>query len=220
MQFVKVFFWGMVISFLGTLPPSPLNITAMQISVHESIAIAMYFSLGTILTEIIYVRLCLVGVNWLRKQKILFRWFDWITFALILALSIGSFIAASKTHASQNVILDNNINRFLLGMLMSAITPMHIPFWIGWSTILFTKKILKADNITYYIYIIGIGIGTFLANCLFIFGGKYIVDLLNTNQRIFNLVIGGIFAITAIIQLVKILWHKDDADKLATFGKE
>ena len=105
-------------------------------------------------------------------------------------------------------------------MLMGAMTPMHIPFWIGWSTILFTKKILKADNLTYYIYIIGIGIGTFLANCLFIFGGKYIVDLLNTNQRIFNLVIGGIFAIIAIIQLVKILWYKDDSDKLAIFGKE
>ncbi|MDQ6842748.1 MAG: LysE family transporter [Bacteroidota bacterium] len=209
----------MIISFLGTLVPSPLNITAMQISVHETISIAMYFSLGTIFIELIYVRLCLIGVNWLGKQKKLFRWFEWITFALILALSIGSFIAASKTHASQNVILDNNINRFLLGMFMSAITPMHIPFWIGWSTILFTKKILKADNSIYYIYIIGIGIGTFSANCFFIFGGKYIVQLLNTNQRIFNLVIGGIFAITAIIQLVKILWYKDDADKLAPLRK-
>ncbi len=218
MPYIKVFFWGMIISFLGTLAPSPLNITAMQISVHESIAIATYFSLGTILTEIIYVRLCLVGVNWLRKQKIIFRWFEWITFFLILALSIGSFIAASKSHATQNVILDNNINRFLLGMLMSALTPMHIPFWIGWSTILFTKKILKADNTTYYIYITGVAIGTFLANCLFIFGGKYIVDLLNANQRVFNWVIGGIFAITAIIQLVKILWFKD-AGKLALFDK-
>ena len=86
MGLAKVFFWGMLVSFLGSLPLGTLNVAAMQISVHESIAIAMYFSLGTILTEIIYVRLCLVGVNWLRKQKILFRWFDWITFALIVAL--------------------------------------------------------------------------------------------------------------------------------------
>src|SRR5665213_4059904 len=100
MRFAKVFFGGMIISFVGTLSPSPLNLTAMQISVHESIRLAMYFSLGTILSEIIYVRLCLVGVHWLQRQKVLFRWLEWITFALIVALAIGSFIAASKAHPS------------------------------------------------------------------------------------------------------------------------
>ncbi len=220
MRFVKVFFVGMIISFIGTITPSPLNLTAMQISIHESIRVANYFSLGTILSELVYVRLCLVGVSWIRKQKILFRWLEWITFALIVALSIGSFIAAAKSHAAQNVILDNNLNRFLLGMIMSALTPMHIPFWIGWSTVLFSKKILKTDNLNYYIYIIGIGIGTFLGNCLYIFSGKYIVELLNTNPTILNRLIGLILAITALILLVKILWHKDDAGKLATLGKK
>ncbi|MDQ2719919.1 MAG: LysE family transporter [Bacteroidota bacterium] len=214
MQLAKVFFWGTIISFFGTLSPSPLNLTAMQISVHESIRIAMYFSLGTILSEIIYVRLCLVGVNWLQKQKTLFKWLEWITFALILALAIGSFIAASKAHPTQNVILDNNINRFLLGMIMSALTPMHIPFWIGWSTVLFTKKILKANNTNYYIYIAGAAVGTFLANWLYIYSGKYIVETLNTNQSLLNRLLGGVFAITALVLLVKILWHKDTADKM------
>lgn len=216
MRFIKVFFLGMLISFIGTLSPSPLNLTAMQISVHESIRIAMYFSLGTILSEIIYVRLCLVGVTWLRSQKKLFRWLEWITFALVTALAIGSFIAASKTHPAQNVILDNSINRFLLGAIMSALTPMHIPFWIGWSTVLFVKKILKADYIIYFIYITGIGIGTFLANCLYIYSGQYIVETLNTNQSILNNILGGIFAITALVILVKILWHKDVVDKLSS----
>ncbi len=219
MRFIKVFFAGMIISFIGTITPSPLNLTAMQISVHESISIANYFSLGTILSELVYVRLCLVGVSWLRKQKTLFRWLEWITFALIVALSIGSFIAATKSHAAQNVILDNNLNRFFLGIIMSALTPMHIPFWIGWSTVLFSKKILKIDNLNYYIYIIGIGIGTFLGNCLYVFSGKYIVELLDANQNILNRLIGLILAITAIILLVKILWHKDDAGKLAMAGK-
>lgn len=219
MNLVKVFFVGMLISLVGTLSPSPLNLTAMQISVHESVRLAMYFSLGTILSEIIYVRLCLVGVHWMQKQKKLFKWLEWVTFALIVALAIGSFIAASKAHPAQNVVLDNNLNRFLLGVIMSALTPMHIPFWLGWSTVLFTKKILKANNTNYYIYIIGIGIGTFLANCLYIYSGKYIVTILNSNQNRLNLLLGVIFSITALIVLAKILWHKDAVDKLATIGE-
>ena len=219
MNLIKVCFLGFLISFIGTLSPSPLNLTAMQISVHESVRLAMNYSLGTILSEIIYVRLCLVGVHWMQKQKRLFKWLEWITFVLIVALAVGSFIAASKAHPAQNVVLDNNINRFLLGVIMSALTPMHIPFWLGWSTVLFTKKILKANNTNYYIYIIGIGIGTFLANCLYIYSGKYIVTILNSNQNRLNLLLGVIFAITALIVLARILWHTDAVDKLATIGE-
>ena len=219
MHFVKVFFWGMIISFLGSLPPSSLNLAAMQISLHEGISIAVYFSLGTIITEVIYVRLCLMSISWLFKQKKLFRWFEWITIALITGLSIGSFIAASRAHHAQNVILDNNIDRFLLGAFMSALTPMHIPFWIGWSTILLSKKILKNDIKNYYVYISGIALGTFLANGLFILSGKYMVAILKTNKSILNYIIGGIFAITAIIQFLKIIWHKGEANRLEARSK-
>ncbi|MEJ7675314.1 MAG: hypothetical protein WKF59_22060 [Chitinophagaceae bacterium] len=43
---------------------------------------------------------------------------------------------------------------------------------------------------------------------------------MNANQNILNYVIGGIFALTAIIQLIKILTHKDAAEKLEKLGAE
>jgi threonine/homoserine/homoserine lactone efflux protein len=214
MGLVKVFFWGMMVSFLGSLPLGTLNVAAMQISVQESIMNAVYFSLGSLLTEMIYVRISLVGINWIRKQKVLLRWMEWITLAIVLALASGSFIAAMHEHHAKNIMLNNNMNRFLLGFLLSSITPMQIPFWFGWSTVLFSKKILQPKNSFYNLYIVGIGIGTFMGNCVFIFGGKYIVGKLNANQHILNWVIGGIFSITAIIQLIRILTHKDAIEKL------
>ena len=211
MALAKVFFWGMFISLLGTLPLSTLNVAAMQISLQEGVRNAMYFSVGTLLTEMIYVRISLIGINWVRKQKKLFKWMEWITLALVVAFAAGSFYAASQEHPAGNVMLNNNINRFLLGMFMSAITVMHIPFWFGWSTVLFTKKILKPNNVYYNVYIVAIGVGTFLANCIFIFGGIYIAHKLNTNQHTLNLALGWIFILTAAILLVKIFWHKDPA---------
>jgi threonine/homoserine/homoserine lactone efflux protein len=216
MGLVKIFFWGMMVSFLGSLPLGTLNVAAMQISVQESISHAIYFSLGSLLTEMIYVRISLVGINWIRKQKVLLRWMEWITLAIVLALATGSFIAALHAHHAKNIMLNNNMNRLLLGVLLSAITPMQIPFWFGWSTVLFSKNILQPKNSFYNLYIIGIGIGTFGGNCVFIFGGKYIVEKLNANQNMLNWVIGGIFAITAIILLIRILLHKDAIQKLDT----
>ena len=214
MGLVKIFFWGMIVSFLGSLPLGTLNVAAMQISVQENIKNAIYFSLGSLLVEMIYVRISLVGINWIRKQKKLFRWMEWITLGIVLALAVGSFVAAMQPHHAKNVMLDNNINRFLLGVMLSAISPMQIPFWFGWSTVLFTKNILQPKNSYYNFYIVGIGLGTLFGNCVFIFGGKWIVQKLNGNQSLMNWIIGGIFTVTALIFLIKILMHKDAAKKL------
>lgn len=214
MGLAKVFFWGMIVSFLGSLPLGTLNVAAMQISVQESIIDAIYFSLGSLLTEMIYVRISLVGINWIRKRKVLFKWMEWITLAIVIALATGSFIAATQEHHAKNIMLNNNMNRFLLGLLLSSISPMQIPFWFGWSTVLFTKGVLQPKNSYYNLYIVGIGLGTLMGNCVFIFGGKYIVEKLNTNQNILNWVIGGIFALTAVIQFIRILMHKDALEKL------
>ena len=104
--------------------------------------------------------------------------------------------------------------KYLLGLTMSAVNPVQIPFWFGWSTILFTKKILQPKNDHYNIYIIGIGIGTFAGSCIFIFGGRFVADKLSNNQHFLNWVIGGIFTLTAFIQLWRILKKKDPSHQM------
>ena len=57
--------------------------------------------------------------------------------------------------------------------------------------------------------ILGIGIGTLFGNLVFIYGGKLIASKISNNQHVLNWIIGGIFALTALIQLYKIYRHKD-----------
>lgn len=209
-KFFRIFYWGLVISFLGSLPLGTLNVAAMQIGIQESITDAVYFSLGSLLVEMVYVRISLMGVDWIRKQKKLMKAMEWFTLIIILALAAGSFIAAAANgHDTKNVFLENNMHRFLLGMFMSAINPVQIPFWFGWSTVLFTKKILEPINSQYNMYIIGIGLGTLTGNAVFIFGGQWLVQRIANSQQYLNWVIGGIFALTAVIQAVKMIRNKD-----------
>lgn len=198
----------MFISFLGTLPLGTLNVAAMQISVSDGIRPALYFSAGALLVEIIYVRMSLVAMDWVQKQERLFRWLQWFTVLIIVALAVTNFMAAASPHVKKNVILSQTIPRFWLGAAMSAINPAQIPFWFGWSTALYTKKILVPRNDVYNIYIAGIGLGTFLGNAVFIFGGQLIVTRLNAKQGMISWIIGGVFAITAIIMSWRILNKK------------
>jgi threonine/homoserine/homoserine lactone efflux protein len=209
MQLFRIFCVGLGISFLGTLPLGTLNVAAMQIAVTDGIRPAIGFSLGALLVEICYVRLSLVAMDWVRKQEKLFRLFNWITLLIIAALAVSSFIAASHPSGDgKNIILSNTMPRFFLGITMSAINPVQIPFWFGWSTVLFAKKILLPKISHYNVYICGIGCGTFIGNAVFIFGGRLMVNTLNANQNVLNYVIGGVFAVTAMIQAYKMIWPK------------
>ena len=209
MKLFKIFTTGLFISFLGTLPLGTMNIAAMQISISDGIPPAMYYVIGALLIEMIYVRVSLVAMNWVFKHKNIFRWLEWISIVIILALAVSSFVAAIDPVVKKNVLLSGGIHRFWLGVIMSALNPVQIPFWFGWSTVLFTKNILQHKNSHYNIYIAGIGSGTFIGNLVFILGGRFIVDVLNTNQKILHWVIGFIFLITAIILTIKVLRKKD-----------
>lgn len=68
----------------------------MQIGIQESIKNALFFSAGSLLVEMVYVRLSLVGIDWVRKQVKLMKAMEWITLGIIVALAIGSFIAAAS----------------------------------------------------------------------------------------------------------------------------
>ncbi|HNR15498.1 MAG TPA: LysE family transporter [Chitinophagaceae bacterium] len=199
----------MLVSFLGSLPLGTLNIAAMQISISSGVTAALLFSLGSLIAEIIYVRISLVAMDWVRKQEKILKALEWVTFLIVAVLAAFSFYAALHPSVEKNMVLDSPLPKIALGFIMSAVNPVQIPFWFGWSTVLFSKKVLLPRPDHYNFYIIGIGFGTFMGNCIFIFGGLLIAQKINTNQHVLNWVIGGIFAITALIQLWKILRKKD-----------
>jgi len=205
LHFFRIFSTGLSISFLGTLPLGTLNIAAMQISLSDGIRPALYFVIGALLVEMIYVRVSLVAMNWVLKNKRIFRIFEWLSILIILALAVSSFVAATDPVVKRNVLLSGGIHRFWLGVVMSALNPVQIPFWFGWSSVLFTKNVLRHRNSDYNIYISGIGTGTFIGNLVFIVGGRFIVEVLNTNQRIMHLIIGVIFLLTATVLFVKMV---------------
>lgn len=208
-KLLRICLTGMLISFLGSLPLGTLNVAAMQISVSKGLLPAFLFSSGSLAAEVVYVRLSLIAMDWVRRQHKLFKALEWVTLLIVLGLAASSFYAALHPELDESPVLNTTLPMFVFGFLMSLVNPVQIPFWFGWSTVLFTKKILLPKNSHYNIYILGIGLGTLMGNCVFIFGGQLIADKINNNQHILNYVIGGIFTLTAIVQIWKMVKKKD-----------
>ena len=180
----------------------------MQISITEGIRPAINFSIGSIVAEVIYVRILLVALTWIQKHERILKIMEWLAVLIIVVLAIASFKASLGHHGAKNVVLSYTMHRFLLGLMMRAISPAAIPFWLGWSSVLYAKGIMQDKKGFYNGYLLGIGLGTFAAHCIFIFGGKIVVQQLNASQEEINFVIGCVFSLTAILQIWKILKKK------------
>lgn len=209
MSFFTVAFTGMLISFLGQIPLGNMNITSTQLSVQEGFKQAWKFGLGIALVEVIYLRLALTGMDWIVQHPMLFLVMGWLTVVLFLTLGIISFITAKiEKENKKGLLLQSNINRFVLGLSMSAVNPAQIPFWFIWSTYLIEHKWLEPVEWQYNVFTLGAGLGTLVGEALYIHGGKWLVQKLKASNRFLNMLMGFVFIITALIQLYKMIFTK------------
>jgi threonine/homoserine/homoserine lactone efflux protein len=151
MPLTRIFLFGCWISFLGTLPLGTLNVFAAQLAVNEGVGPALWFSIGALLVEMCYVRLSLVAMDWVRRKREWFRALEWVTVCIVALLAIGSFRAAYHAPENGSMVIGlgshPGIYYLLAGALLSAVNPLQIPFWFGWSTVLCSKNILQLQRV-------------------------------------------------------------------------
>lgn len=196
---------GIFVSMAGSLPLGNLNITAMHIASKEPLKQALKFSLGVVLIEMLYLRITLYAINFVTNNKLIFNNLQWLTVVLLIALALGSFYGASKkAHEAKNILIDNNIDRFLLGIGMSAVNPIQIPYWGGWAIYLITQGWMQAGNIYYNTFTLSAGLGTSLALLIFILVGVKMAVYMQQNRKMILVLTGVLFLIIAIVQLLNI----------------
>jgi threonine/homoserine/homoserine lactone efflux protein len=206
-DFIYIFFVGLTISFLGSIPLGNMNMIATTISVQEGHKRAWKYGLGIAIIEIVYLRLSLQGMDWVSRNKLVFTILGWVTVALFLVLGVLTLIKASKSEEQKkSVLVDNNVNRFFLGLTLSAVNPIQIPFWFTWSISLIKTGILHPSNANYNFFTIGAGVGTLTGVALYIHAGKWAVNKMGANNKALNKVMGVVFIVTALIQLYKIIF--------------
>ena len=204
---LRVFFLGILVSFLGQLPLGNVNIAATQLNVQESQKNAWKFAAGLVVIEVTYLRLALTGINWIITNKLLFIILGWTTVALFMILGVASFMAARKQSEDKKALmLNNKLDRFLLGLSISAVNPVQIPFWLTWSLYLINAKMLHPVAIEYNVFTIGAGIGTLIGLAVYIYGGKWAIQKVKANNKSLNKFMGIVFIVVAFLQLYKMIY--------------
>ena len=204
-----ILFLGFLVSFLGQLPLGNMSFTATQICIQEGFAKAWQFAIGVAIVEMIYLRFALTGMDWVVNHRLWFIALGWLTVLLFFVLGILAFVTARKQEGEKKaLVLNNTMHRFLLGLMMSALNPLQIPFWFLWTSTFIQSKLLPVETTAFNEFTIGAGTGTIAGLAVYIHGGNWLVSKMKTSNQTLNKAMGIVFFVTALIQLYRMVFTK------------
>jgi len=204
MIYFFAFFLGLFLSFLGQLPLGTISVTATQIAVQENFRNAWKYSVGVALVEMVYLRIVLSGMAWVINHHDLLLVFNWITVLFFLALGVLSFISATRqTPDKKSLLLNNKLDRFLLGVTISAFNPAQIPFWFIWSGYFLNQGWLSAGFTHFNLFTLGSALGTVGGLAVYMYGGNWLITKMKTSNQTLNKIMGIIFVLAAMVQVYR-----------------
>jgi len=115
---------------------------------------------------------------------------------LLFYLAVANFMSLREeiaSNASASLSFFKIQSPFLLGLLLSALNPLQVPFWLGWNRFLITKNILNTQKGVSSLYLLGIGLGTMSSLLIFIFSGAYILKNYQDYSYVVTLILGLIY---------------------------
>lgn len=205
---LPVFLWGFLISFLGSLPPGTTNILMVQLSATRGYVVSAWFALGCMAAEILCVYICVKVMDRIKQSRLLVKSMEWVSLMVIVWLVISSFSTVKDPGPLDVPVIPTNISPFIFGLLLMAVNPVQIPFWVGWTTILIERKLLPPDGRVNTLYITGIGAGSAVASLVFIAGGRAMSEWIAGREVLMQWVFGLALVVIAITQVVKIVRNR------------
>jgi hypothetical protein len=194
----RLFGWAISISFLGTLPLGTLNISVANYAFRQNWTGAIGFSVAAIAVEMMIVRIALAAIRRLERLTHFFRVFNILTIGILLFLALNSLLAAWQMETFRASVPLSFFNPWIAGFVLSLTNPLHLPFWMGWTAILRSKRVLADNPRMYNLFIVAIGMGTAAAFCIYALCGGYLIQLLGSRQVLLNWAVGLALLATAI----------------------
>lgn len=204
MNIAVPFILGFATSFLGTIFPSMLNMTAVKTSLDKSNKEAVRFALGVSIVVLAQAYLAIVFAQHLHENPRFLQNIQIIGAGTFTALSVYFFIQSKKE--TQHKEKRRGANSFMIGVVLSSLNMFAIPFFCEIASVLGMFGWLQFEQISTTTFVIGSAIGTFCLLNIYIIHAQKIKDRSKKVMKDMNIALAALTGILAIITLLNILF--------------
>ncbi|MDT7831348.1 LysE family transporter [Flavobacteriaceae bacterium S356] len=200
MNIAVPFILGFATSFLGTIFPSMLNMTAVKTSLDKNNTEAVRFALGVSIVVLAQAYLAILFAKYLHNNPAFIQNIQIIGAGILAILSVYFFMQSKKERRYREK--EHVSNSFMFGVVLSSLNIFAIPFFCEITSVLGMFGWLRFENASTATFVLGSAIGTF---CLLNMYIMYAHKIKNRSQRVvkdLNIVLAGLTGVLAIFTML------------------
>ena len=206
MTVFSLFLFGFLFSFLGSVTPSMLNMTALKISLEKGRNAANKYALGVSLVVIPQVYIAVILTKYIAENPTILETLEKAGIVIFILLSYYFYRESKKGKIQLKESQTKQQNPLLTGITLSVLNMFAIPFFSGTAVTLDTFKLFSFNFIPVLFFMLGAVIGTFYI--LFLYGkfAKKIQSKTGKLTKDINIILSVLTALVAIITIIKQLF--------------
>jgi cytochrome c biogenesis protein CcdA len=158
MTYLKNIAVGFGVSFIGSIPLGYLNVIGFDIYTQNGLLATVYYLLGVVLIEMLVIYFTLIFAKKLDENQKLKKYIQ--VFSIVFMFLLAYYFY-SNTHSKDNFSTTFNYTPPILGIFLSSLNFIQIPFWTGWNLWLLNGQYIEVSGGKKYAYVLGTITGTF-----------------------------------------------------------
>lgn len=198
---------GFCISFVATLLPGLLNMTAAKISLKEGRRNAVFFALGAATVVFFQAYIAVTFAKLINRSPHIVALLEEGGAVIFTLLTIYFLFLSKKKKKKVNaevVKVRSCTGNYFLGTMLSALNFFPIPYYVFISISFTSYGYFYFENLFIFLFVIGVVLGSFVVFYLYIVFFKKFENKTEFFIRNVNYFIGSITGIIALMTLLRI----------------
>lgn len=203
MQYISHLFLGFIMAFVSLVPPGMLNMTAVRTRIERNKKDALLFSLGAALVVIPQAYIALAFAKYFVKHPEVVDRLKIAGIVVLFTLSVFFFFQARKKFKGEGKKRKGNF--ILVGMFMSVMNMLAIPFYLVLSSVLEKKGLLIMNQPYISIFVGGVFLGALSLFVVYVLFAAVIERKAQFIARNINYILSVLFLGLGILTLINFL---------------
>ena len=204
MILISLFFFGFFSSFIGSITPSMLNMTAIKVSLEKGIEASKKYALGVSLVAIPQVVIAVILTKYIAENPTILETLEKVGIVIFIGLSYYFYNESKKGKIKTESIKSKKENPFLTGITLSFLNMFAIPFFCGIIVALDLFELFSFEVFPILFFILGTIFGTFCILFVYARFANIIQQKTGKLTKDINIILSVLTALVAVITFIKL----------------
>ena len=200
------FFIGFFTSFLGSITPSMLNMTALKVSLKYDEKAGNKYALGVSVIVLFQAYIAILLSKYILENPAILETIEKLGVVIFMVLTYYFYRESKKDKIKTEQNQLKKENPFFLGITLSVLNMFAIPFFFGVVAIFNIFNVFSFDAFPLLFFMLGSVLGTYF---ILYFYAKYAKNIQQKTGKLtkdINLVLSLLTAFVAVFSIIKLLY--------------